>query len=243
MELTQKRVDAIPSEVDGITWDDEVPGLGYRVQNGKRTWVCRYRVHGVQKQKTLGPGTLPLKKARVAASVVIADARRGHDPIARTRAEKAARSEADQARRQEEEIRRTRSLKAVVDRYLAHAEQELRPATVRELRRSLCTHWQPLHDHIADELDRRTIVGRLEAIQADRGAATARAARAHLSMACAWGVARGLLDRNPVLGLKPLTAARTRDRVLAAEELARVWHATDPASDFGAIVRLLLLTG
>jgi integrase len=243
MELTQKRVDAIPSEIDGITWDDEVAGLGLRVQNGKRTWVCRYRVGGVQKQKTLGPGTLPLRKARVAASEVIADARRGHDAVARTKAEKAARGEAEQARRREEEVRRARSLKVIVERYLAHAGQELRPATVRELRRSLGTHWQPLHDLIADALDRRTIVERLEAIQAERGAATARAARAYLSMACAWGVARGLLDRNPVIGLKPLTASRARDRVLTAEELARVWHAADPASDFGAIVRLLLLTG
>jgi integrase len=31
--------------------------------------------------------------------------------------------------------------------------------------------------------------------------------------------------------------------VLSTEELARVWRTTDPASDFGAIVRLLLLTG
>ena len=81
----------------------------------------------------------------------------------------------------------------------------------QELKRSLLTHWRPLHDRLADELDRRTVVAQLEAIQETSGAATARAARAYPGMACAWGVARGLLERNPMTGLKPLTAARALD--------------------------------
>ena len=238
-----RKVAAMSATVDGIVWDDVVAGLGLRTQNSKQTWICRYRAAGVQKQKTLGPGSLPRKVARLEAGRIILEARAGRDPLARAAAEKAALREAAQALAREEEARRTRSLAALVERYIAHAERELRSATARELKRSLQIHWQPLHDRLADELDRRAIVARLEAIQETSGAASARAARAYLSMACSWGVARGILERNPVAGLKPLTPARPRDRVLSAAELNRVWRAVDPTTEFGAIVRLLLLTG
>jgi hypothetical protein len=74
--LTQKLVDELPSNRDGTTWDDDVRGLGLRVQAGKRTWVVRYRVAGAQRQKSL-PGALPLRKARQQAAEIITGARRG----------------------------------------------------------------------------------------------------------------------------------------------------------------------
>jgi Arm DNA-binding domain len=46
MKLTQKAVDSMAIESDRVVWDDEAPGLGLRVQSGKRSWICRYRVAG-----------------------------------------------------------------------------------------------------------------------------------------------------------------------------------------------------
>ena len=57
----------------------------------------------------------------------------------------------------------------IVDDYIEHAEKELRPRTVREIRRYLRVHWHPLHDVIADELTTDQIVDRLTEISRDNG--------------------------------------------------------------------------
>ena len=173
------------------------PGLGLRIQGGKRTWVCRYRVRGAGKQRqvTLGAvAALRLKDAREAAGEYISGARKGTDVAA------AEREAAEKARR-EAEAAGTRRLGAVVTRYKVHAAKTLRPSTVREIGRYLDRHWQPLHGHIADELDRRTIVARLEGIAEANGPIAANRAKAYLSACLAWGVERGLLSQNPCIGV------------------------------------------
>ncbi|HEX6010423.1 MAG TPA: Arm DNA-binding domain-containing protein, partial [Geminicoccaceae bacterium] len=69
MRLTQRLVDAIGRDGDRVVWDDETPGLGVRVQSGRLTWIVRYRVAGVQRQKSL-PGALPLRQARAHAAEI-----------------------------------------------------------------------------------------------------------------------------------------------------------------------------
>lgn len=59
-----------------------------------------------------------------------------------------------------------------------------------------------------------------------------------------WAVARDELAFNPCLGLKSPAKHVQRDRVLTDQELAKVWIACDDVpAEFGALVRLLLLTG
>jgi integrase len=243
LHLTQKLVDGVALDGDGIYWDDDVSGLGHRVQARRRTWVVRYRVAGVQRQRTLAPGDLPLKKACELAAEVVASARRGEDVVERGRAAALkARCEKEQ-RQRALEAEQTRRLGVISEDYIRHAETSLRPRTVRELKRHLRVYWQPLHERIADELDRRTIVGRLEEIASENGPIAANRAQSYLSMACAWALSRARLDRNPVLGIKKLSEERPRDRVLTAHELRAVWNAADPATLDGRIVRLLMLTG
>ena len=86
MHLTQKVVDGVALERDSIYWNDDVSGLGRRVQARRRTWVVRYRVAGAQRQRTLAPGDLPLRKARELAAEVVALARRGKDFVEQNRA-------------------------------------------------------------------------------------------------------------------------------------------------------------
>lgn len=89
MKLTQKVVDGISLAKDQVLWDDEAPGLGCRVQSGKRTWIVRYRVGGVSRQKSI-PGMLPLKQARVRAAEIRTGASGGTDIVAAGRAAAAA---------------------------------------------------------------------------------------------------------------------------------------------------------
>jgi Arm DNA-binding domain len=63
MKLNQKLVDAIGAKPDRVIWDDDAPGLGLRVQSGKRTWIVRYRVARSQRQKSAS-GDLSLKLRR-----------------------------------------------------------------------------------------------------------------------------------------------------------------------------------
>ncbi len=59
-----------------------------------------------------------------------------------------------------------------------------------------------------------------------------------------WAVARDEVAANPCLGLKSPAKHVQRDRVLTDRELAQIWNACDDVpKEFGALVRLLLLTG
>lgn len=59
-----------------------------------------------------------------------------------------------------------------------------------------------------------------------------------------WAVSRDEIPFNPCLGLKSPAKHVQRDRVLTDHELAKVWTACDDVpAEFGALVRLLLLTG
>jgi integrase len=66
-------------------------------------------------------------------------------------------------------------------------------------------------------------------------------ARTSLSAFFTWAIKRGLHDHNPVIGTET-RKEKTRDRVLTDSELATVWKAVS-SSDYGDIVRLLMLTG
>ena len=248
VSLSQKLVDALPLDADGVTWDDDTPGLGLRVQRGKRSWVVRYRVAGVQRQKTL-PGGLKLAKARDQANALRTAATvDGVDRVAEGRAAAAAKRKAEL----EERSRRQRQLSKLVEAYLTDAEANTLPgerrkplaeSTLVELRRYLREAWKPLHDHDPEQLDRATIIAELKRIKQERGPIASNRARAYLGACLSYGVEMGLLTRNAVVGTKPLAPKVARERLLTDGEIREVWLETDPATDYGTIVRLLLLLG
>ena len=57
----------------------------------------------------------------------------------------------------------------------------------------------------------------------------------------AWSIERGLAELNPVIGT-PRREQQSRDRVLSDPEVKAVWMAAGDG-DYGAIIRLLLLSG
>lgn len=218
------------------------------MQRGKRSWVVRYRVAGVQRQKTL-PGGLKLAKARDQANALRTAATvDGVDRVAEGRAAAAAKRKAEI----EERSRRQRQLSKLVEAYLTDAEANTLPgerrkplaeSTLVELRRYLREAWKPLHGDDPEQLDRATIIAELKRIKQERGPIASNRARAYLSACLSYGVEMGLLTRNAIIGTKPLAPKVARERVLTDSEIREVWLATDPAIDYGAIVRLLLLLG
>jgi len=75
------------------------------------------------------------------------------------------------------------------------------------------------------------------------GAHSASRARVHLSASYTWCMVNGHCESNPVLNsVIPKTRA-SRDRVLSDSELAAIWNVCNMNTDFGRIVRLLILSG
>jgi integrase len=92
-------------------------------------------------------------------------------------------------------------------------------------------------------MSRAAVAARLGKIAIQHGAVSADRARAALSAFFAWAIGEGLCDANPVVGTnKHFDGTKSRDRILSDRELRIIWHAL-PDSDYGAIIRLLILTG
>jgi integrase len=92
-----------------------------------------------------------------------------------------------------------------------------------------------------DSVNRKAIANVLDNIECDSGAVSANRARGALSACFSWAMQRGLAESNPVIGTGQ-RQERKRERVLSASELRLIWN-TLPANRYGAVIKLLLLTG
>ena len=236
IKLTGEAVDRLklePGETDRIWWDRDLPGFGIRVhagskrRPGKRMWIIQYRLGANQRRLRLGSrAELDATSARVKAKDLLAGVRLGQDPQAKRRA-----MIADAAV----------TLGSVIELYLPRAERQLKPRSFVETKRYLGVAWRPLHGAPLSGLDRKAVAARLSAIELGSGPVAANRARAALLSVLAWAIGEGLTETNPVVGTN-LREEKPRQRVLTVEELARIWNASDE-TDFGKIVRLLILTG
>jgi len=91
-------------------------------------------------------------------------------------------------------------------------------------------------------LRRADVAARLASIAHDNGLVAANRARAALSASFSWAIGEGLTDVNPVIGTNKACDEISRDRVLSDEELRLIWRHVGEG-EYGAIVRLLMLTG
>lgn len=129
----------------------------------------------------------------------------------------------------------------LVDRYLPYAERKLKASTYSGVVLHLRKHWAPLHPCALKELERRHVAANLSRISASSGPIGANRSRAALSALFSWAIGEGVSDSNPVVGTN-LSNEVSRDRTFTDEELRLIWlHAG--SGQYGAIVRLLMLTG
>ena len=221
---------ALPvGKAEALIFDPDLPGFGLRVRaGGKRTWIAQYRLGTKQRRVTLGTTeTVEPDEARKRAKEALAKVSLGGDPQTEKRA---AREQASV------------TLGLIVPRYLAYTSRRHKASHRVGTKHHLEGHWAPLAETGLNQVTRATVSARLAEIAEGSGLFAANRARAALSAFYAWAIGEGLATANPVIGTHKATEEVARDRVLTDAELAQVWQHSG-RGDFGAIVRLLILTG
>lgn len=230
-KVTVERLELPSGKPELIVFDEALPGFGVRIRaGGKRTWVVQYRLGPKQHRVTLG-----------AVNIVDADDARKHarDTLARVQLGQDPQSEKATARTSRPP---EMTLGDVVERYLPYAERKMKASTYSGVVRHLRRHWRALHGHELQNLERRHVAAELGRIATSSGLYGANRSRAALSTLFAWAIGEGLADGNPVVGTNKATEEVARDRVLTGDELSLIWRHSG-GGDYGAIVRLLILTG
>jgi len=248
MKLIERNIAKIKASAarksDHFEWDDDMPGFGLRVRDGRKaSWVLQYQVHGRQHRIKLGDQAImsadqARTAAREAAGKVATSRRTGeaHPILEQKRiADEMARAE---ARRPGDAPFGSR-----IDEYIAARTGNgngLREKSLIETRRYLEQTFKALHKIPLAEIRRVDVANVLSEI---KSAAVANRARSTLSTFYAWAIGRGWCDVNPVAGTIKADEAGERQRTLTDAEIASVWIAADNANGYGTILKLLLLTG
>jgi integrase len=136
--------------------------------------------------------------------------------------------------------------KNMIEPFLEHGRTRTgkpwRASTRREYRSILNGTAKPLHTKPIANIRRRDIAGLLAAVDKATGPSNAALTRATLSRFWSWLLETDRADASPVTG-SPSYAIPKRDRVLSDAELRALWAQSDPSTDFGMILRIMLWTG
>jgi integrase len=221
----------VPNEGEAVYFDqgkDRQRGLALRVRAaGSRRWTLYYRFVGKQKRAGIGDAAaMTLDEARRAARQHRLTLDRGGDPATEKATKRAAAS---------------LLFLATAEDYLAVRAKDMKPRSHVECTRHLRKLWKPLHGIALGAVSRPVLAAHIRSIAEERGPVSANRARATLSAMYGWAIGEGLCDVNPVDGTNKAAEEPARERVLSDAELAAIWKAA-PASDYGWIVRLLMLT-
>jgi integrase len=231
MKLTQTSVNKLSlpgGKSDAIFFDEALPSFGLRIRaGGSRKYVVHYRQGGIQRRHTIGSANaLTLEEARRKARKVLVAVDDGKNPAAERAHTRAAAG---------------LIFGTVVDEFLA-AQSHLKPHSLIMTTHHLKNHWKPLHKLALGAISRALIAAHMRVIAKQSGIASANRARSALSTMFAWAIGEGLCESNPVIGTNKAGEEKPRDRVLSDSELVAIWKAL-PDSDYGRVVKLLMLTG
>jgi integrase len=195
--------------------DQRCKGLAVRVApSGLRTWDLTYRVKGSGKVKRLSLGRIgdvSLEHARDRAHQLTSAARQGRDLVA----------EVDENR---EAKAREITVRKLLDLYVERRVKG-RLRTAKELESRLKRTLAPVMLRKASEIRRRDLRELFDAA-ADQGfLREAGQRRQAVSAMFRWGLSQDLIESDPSLGLKGdnYSLGQPRDRILANEEVQRLW--------------------
>jgi integrase len=247
MKLIERNIAKIKASAarksDHFEWDDDMPGFGLRVRDGKRaSWVLQYQVHGRQHRIKLGD------QAVMSADVARTHAKEAAGKVALSRRTGEAHPILEQKNIRDEMIRAEAKrpgdaqFGSRIDEYLAARSANgngLREASLIETRRYLTQHFKALHSIPLNQIRRVDVANVLSEIKSP---AVANRARSTLSTFYAWAIGRGWCDLNPVVGTIKADEAGERKRTLTDNEVATLWLKA-PDNSYGTILKLLLLTG
>ena len=246
MKLTDAAVSRLalaPGQTDVMIWDAELPGFGLRMRPAGRAWTIGYRPAGTGREgmfkrlKIGSPEVLKAAEARAHARTVLAQIALGADPLAERAKAKA-------------KAATTTTLVQVLDRY----ETSLERRGYVNRRTVMAT----LRNRMAGLLKREiaTVTGAelAEIIAGIEAAGKLGAAKDFRTVARAffgWAMSDArVLATNPLAGYRKQRATRAdkvaqdeHGRALSDAELAKVWHAADPATAVGRLARFFILSG
>ncbi|RYG85477.1 MAG: site-specific integrase [Alphaproteobacteria bacterium] len=234
-KLTDRAVAAAKAPPGGRLelWDTGLPGLFLRVSDASKIWGFRYRrLDGSQPRVRLGHYVAPEHAEDDNVSLTVAGARirarklrtqvdDGLDPAS---AKAAAKAEA-----------RAQPLRTVDDMavayFLACEIGEYRPRKKKKRATTLAgERWlygkylKPyLGDVRVEDLSRQAVRKRLRDMVASGVGVTTNRTRALLRQIYAWGIAEGRVHHNPAAEVTAPVEERSRDRVLADDELQTLW--------------------
>jgi integrase len=232
---TAKKVEGIQlpkGKRDYIQFDDDIPGLGLRIrEGGSRTWIFQYRIGSKQRRMVLGSAKsaqLNLAEIRKTASRLHGRVELGQDPA----------MDKETAR-----IEAGNTVGALLHQYLAIRKSDWRPRSETEIRRHLTKHARPLHSMPLAAVSQRNVANLLNDIAKYSGDVTANRVRASLATFLGWVIREGIrLPEGNVAAYTNKRIEKSRDRVLSDAELKQIWNAS-PDDYYGAVIRLLMLTG
>jgi integrase len=218
--LTDLSVKALAPPPSGQVdyWDMSMPGFGLRVsQGGSKTFMV---MHG-ERRKRVKIGRYPqisLANARTEAKLILAEATLHKGIVSIT-------------------------FEVALERFLAtHCKKNNKASTAKETERLLRRHFLPrlarrqLGDIETPQI--ATIIdGLMETPSECNHAFTA------VRTFFGWACRRQYLKHNPCASLQKPAKTSSRSRVLSSKELKAVWYAVEKLGAYGAIVRLLILTG
>jgi integrase len=216
-----------------VVFDDAQPGFGIRkFADGRAVYFVRYSVAGTRRKLVLSPcipGVLTAMRKR--AAEIVADAKRGADPVTENKAAVKAKKAAKEA-----------ALGVLIEQYLAKRKGELKPRSYEEVERHLQKHWAPLHKRDLKNIARADLVKIVDDVAKSSGKTAADRIKASMSTFLGWCIEKQVIDANPIAGIAKRAGGGSRERVLDEAELVAIWKACLD-DDHGHIVRLLMLTG
>src|SRR5262249_3264590 len=188
-----------------------------------------YRRGDRQRSITLGSAkSVTLATARRNAGALEAEVRLGGDPALKKHLANLAASE---------------TFESLANRYLEARRKKWRPSSAISCTRHLIKSATPLPRLPITAVSQRDIAKLLNAITETGHELTANRVRSTLCALFSWALKEGYdLPKGNVASYTNKHKEQPRDRVLTDAELKAIWRAC-PDSEFGAIVKLLALTG
>ena len=252
---TRTVTNAQPDEKDIFLWDSELKGFGLKVTPaGSKVYIVQYRVGGrgsPTKRFTIGKHGAPwtTDKARAKAKVILGDVADGNDPQQRKAADRKAMTVADLCDKYLKEGCATKKDSTIAtDR--GRIERHIKPLLGRKRVKDLTAN--DIRRFMADIADGKTSqtvkTGKFGLARVTGGKGTATRTVGLLGGIFSFAVADGIIERNPVQGVKRY-ADKRNERYLSLSELTRLGETLVQAEADGehpyAIqsIRLLLLTG
>jgi integrase len=223
-----------------IVFDAQQRGLAVRVtgRNNTKSYFVQYAYGGQRQRVPLGSyNSIPLAQARkLAAQVMVAKAAGGDPATERKARENAARKQRDE---------NALTLEVLIEQFARAPTKKGTDKSERHAREAARALQLMFPAHLkrpAGGLDRKTVVRAHDAAVAKGNPIAAARTVAYGKAAFNWAIRRGSLEINPFANLQVALSAK-RERVLADDELKAVWGACEGMGTFGAIVRMLVLTG